>query len=80
MKNKKKILFEKLSVTESSTLIGGFSVAFDAYQKDSSKTNNCQGGNLKTGCGANHKKGKSNDHTSNGNCKGNCVKGCGDKK
>ena len=80
MKNNKHLNFEKLSLIDTSKLIGGFSIAFYDCQKDTAKINNCQGGNLKTGCGANHKNGKSTGHSSNGNCKGNCVKGCGNKK
>jgi hypothetical protein len=84
MKNKKRIVFEKLTSAESSKLVGGFSIAFgDNNPQDSTKkANNCHGANLKVGCGSHHHDttGKSQKHYTNGNCKGNCVKSCGEKK
>ena len=83
MKRKEIIHFEQLSHTNSSKLIGGFSAVFDNDdQRDSAqKTNNCNGGNLKAGCGSKNVKKKSKpNHVPNSNCKGNCVPGCGGKK
>lgn len=78
MKNKYKI--SELTVIEASSLIGGFSsVLFEPPQDTTAKTNNCNGGNYKSGCGKSAKK-KNKATGTNSNCKGNCVKGCGDKK
>jgi hypothetical protein len=80
MKNSNHLSIQKLQQTESSKLIGGFSSAFSDFQDDTTKVkvNNCNGGNVKAGCG--HKSNKpSSASGQNKNCHGNCVKGCGDK-
>ena len=79
MKKKINLKIERLTSNESTKLIGGFSFAFSGLPQDSTlKVNNCNGGNLKAGCGKTSNK-KNNSVGSNTNCKGNCVKGCGDK-
>jgi hypothetical protein len=80
MKQKFDLKIEKLTLTESKKLIGGFSASLSgdppAQDTTSTKVNNCNGGNYKAGCGSKGKKIKAVG--SNANCKGNCVKGCGD--
>lgn len=83
MKKKINLEIEKLTVTESEKLVGGFSFSLsgDPPMQDTTttKVNNCNGGNYKTGCGASGSKQKKIKPVgSNSNCKGNCVKGCGD--
>jgi len=83
MKHKKVIRFEQLNLSDSSKLIGGFSMAFDieCQQDTIKKVNNCSGGNFKAGCGSKNVKKKPKPNTAlNANCKGNCVPGCGSKK
>lgn len=75
----KKIEIEKLTSSDAEKLIGGFSLIFSGEPQDTTsvKVNNCNGGNVHAGCGA--KKGKKTKAIgANTNCKGNCVKGCGD--
>jgi hypothetical protein len=73
--------FEVLREDENNKLVGGFSAVFDGDPQDTiPKVNNCHGGNFKAGCGAHHKYKKLKGNIPNGNCKGNCVSGCGDKK
>lgn len=45
--------FESISETSGQQLIGGFSATFSTTElvDDSGGSNNCQGGNCKTGCG-----------------------------
>lgn len=74
---------EKLSESESNTLVGGFSMAYSTdASTESFMANNCKSGNCKSGCKNKSKeksKDKSKGNAPNSNCKagGNCVKGCG---
>jgi hypothetical protein len=82
MKQKFDFKIEKLTLTESKKLIGGFSASLSGdpplQDTTTTKVNNCNGGNYKAGCGAGSKGKKIKSVGSNANCKGNCVKGCGD--
>jgi len=78
---KNKLNFARLNNSEAAQLIGGFSSVFSGNFScgDTSKINNCYGGNLVVSCGKGFKSKKSSKHIPNTNCKGNCVKGCGEK-
>jgi hypothetical protein len=59
--------FESISETSGQKLIGGFSATFSVNElvDESGGSNNCQGGNCKTGCGTGQ------------NIQCNTVDGCG---
>ena len=77
---KKYLEFEKLEENKTNFLIGGFSqsyVALDEMNNESTNIN-CKGGNCLKGCKTKVRKNEtSKKPIPNGNCKGNCVQGCG---
>lgn len=76
---KKYLEFEKLEENETNFFIGGFSQSYVALDEmNNENANNCKGGNCLKGCKTKErKKENSKKPIPNGNCKGNCVQGCG---
>ena len=66
-----------LTENENKQLIGGFSIAISPseFEMNNVLSNNCNSGNCTPKCNNKMKKAKG----TNSNCKGNCVKGCGNK-